>query len=110
MSSNVLHSYLVVSSKRKEISETALKILENYANKFGFDPVEGEEHKRAVLRNEILWVAFLLGHKDAIDVGGKHFQALLDDKKVHKDILSSVLKVGAATNDEATNYFLRKVR
>ncbi len=107
--SNLMHAYSIINAKRKEISEVGVKLIAAFTDKNGFEPKESDEFHLALIRESILWIGFSLGYQPAIEIGKKCFQDLLSGKDVHPDILSSVLKIGAASNDEATNYFLRKV-
>jgi hypothetical protein len=101
--------YLIFNSKRKEIKEIALRILQNYIDKYGLEPIDGENINRALIRDSILWAAFSYGNQHAEEFGQTNFTKILEGKKVHQDILSSVLKVGAATNNKSAPYFMQKL-
>jgi len=103
------HAYLVFKSKRKEIKETALRLLKNYLDKYGLEPIDGENIDQAIIRDSILWAAFSYGNQSAEECGQNHFTKILEGKKVHQDILSSVLKIGAATNNKSAPYFMQKL-
>ena len=103
------HSYLVIKSKREEIRETALILLKNYIDKYDLEPIDGESVDQAIIRDSILWAAFSYGNQHAEEFGQTNFTKILEGKKVHQDILSSVLKVGAATNNKSAPYFMQKL-
>jgi aminopeptidase N len=103
------HAYLIFKSKRKEIKETGLRLLKNYIRKYGLEPIDGENVDQAIIRNSILWAAFSYGNQSAEEFGQTNFIKILEGKKVHQDILSSVLKIGAATNKKSASYFMQKL-
>jgi len=103
------HAYLVFKSKRKEIRETGFRLLKNYIDKYGLEPIDGENIDQAIIRDSILWAAFSYGNQSAEEVGQTNFTKILEGKKVHQDILSSVLKIGAATNSKSATYFMQKL-
>ena len=103
------HAYLVFNSKREKIKETGLKILKNYIDKYGLEPIDEEKIDQALIRNSILWAAFSYGNQTAEEFGQAGFGKILEGKKVHQDILSSVLKIGAATNNKSAPYFMQKL-
>ena len=103
------HAYLIFNSERKEIKEIVLRLLKNYIDKYGLEPIDGEKIDQAVIRDSILWAAFSYGDQSAEECGQTNFTKILEGKRVHQDILSSVLKIGAATNNKSANYFLQKL-
>ena len=103
------HAYLVFNSKREKIKETGLRILKNYIDKYGLETIDEENIDQALIRNSILWAAFSYGNQNAEEFGKTNFTKILEGKKVHQDILSSVLKIGAATNNKSTPYFMQKL-
>lgn len=107
--SHLMELNTIVDSKRKMIQNTACKIFKSWFDKNGYKPIEGEEISIAILRDPMLWSAYVLGDEEAAIKGENLFKDVLEGKEVHQDILSSVYKIGAASNEEATNFFLAKV-
>lgn len=103
------HAYFVFNSKREKIKETGLRVLKNYIDKYGLEPMDGENINQAIIRDSILWGAFSYGDQTAEECGQANFKKILEGKKVHQDILSSVLKIGAATNNKSTTYLMQKL-
>jgi tricorn protease interacting factor F2/3 len=106
---NLLHAYSVVDSKRNAIEDTGKLIFRRYFEKFGFQPNDDEEISVSALRYMILWTACSLGYQDVINFGINEFQNLLEGKKVHQDILESVLRIGAAFSNNALEYIYNKI-
>ncbi|MEM3587900.1 MAG: ERAP1-like C-terminal domain-containing protein, partial [Candidatus Jordarchaeaceae archaeon] len=109
ISKNLREAYLVVESKREQISRLGRKISENIFQKIGFEPKEDDSLQITIARDILLWTAHIFGSQRATQFGAKKFQNLLNGEKVHADILSSILRIGAATNDEAMEYLMKKV-
>ena len=103
------HAFLVFNSKREKIRETGLRVLKNYIDKYGLEPIEGENIDQAIIRDSILWATFSYGYQFAEEFGQANFTKILEGKKVHQDILSSVLKIGAATSSKSATYFMQKL-
>jgi tricorn protease interacting factor F2/3 len=109
ISKNLKEAYLIVESKREQIASLGKKIFENALQKIGFEPKDGDGLQVSTLRDILLWTAYTLGSQKAAQYGANKFQDVLDGKKVHADILSSTLRIGAATNDQAMDYLINKL-
>ncbi|MFB0560749.1 MAG: M1 family metallopeptidase [Candidatus Lokiarchaeia archaeon] len=109
ISRNLMHAYMVVESQRERISDFGRKLFENILKKIGFEPKDDDGLQVSSMRDILLWAAFRFGSQDAAQFGATKFQDLLNGKTVHADILSSVLKIGAVTNDQASEYFMKKI-
>jgi tricorn protease interacting factor F2/3 len=109
ISQNLMEAYLIVESKRERISSLGRKILENALQKIGFEPKDDDGLQVSTIRGILLWISFTFGSQKAAQFGATKFQDLLDGKKVHADILSSTLRIGAATNDQAMDYLMKKI-
>ncbi|MEM2146243.1 MAG: M1 family metallopeptidase, partial [Candidatus Jordarchaeaceae archaeon] len=109
ISKNLREAYLIVESKREQIGSLGRKILENALQKIGFEPKDEDGLQVAIIRDILLWTAYAFGSQKAAQFGAKKFQDLLDGKKIHPDILSSTLRIGAATNDQAMDYLMKRV-
>ena len=109
ISRNLMSAYLVVESQKERISGFGRKLFENFLEKIGFEPKDDDGLQVSSMRDILLWAAFSFGSQDAAQFGATKFQDLLDGKTVHADILSSILKIGAVTNDQASDYFMKKI-
>lgn len=109
ISKNLKEAYLIAESMREQIAILGRKIFENVLQKIGFEPKDDDGLQVATIRDILLWTAYTLGSQKAAQYGANKFQDLLDGKKVHADILSSTLRIGAATNDQAMDYLIKKV-
>lgn len=109
ISKNLREAYLIVESKREQIGNVGRKIFENVLQKIGFEPKNEDGLQVAIIRDILLWTAYTFGSQKAAQFGAKKFRDLLDGKKIHPDILSSTLRIGAATNDQAMSYLVKKV-
>nr|MDO8081922.1 M1 family metallopeptidase [Candidatus Freyarchaeota archaeon] len=109
ISKNLKETYLIVESKREQISNLGRKLFENALQKIGFEPKDEDGLQVSTLRDILLWTAFTFDSQKATQFGETKFQNLLDGKKVHADILPSTLRIGAATNDQAMNYLMKKI-
>ncbi len=109
ISRNLMNAYLVVKSQRERISSLGQKLFENALEKIGFEPKDEDGLQVSNMRDTLLWAAFSFGSKDVARFGKTKFKDLLDGKNVHADILSSILKIGAVTDDKAPDYFMKKI-
>ena len=110
ISGNLMTLYLVVEARRDEIARVGRAIFGQALEKTGLEPQPGESLQVSDVRNTLLWSAFTFGSGMVADFGTAQFRSLLDGKAVHEDILSSVLKIGAATSAGAFDYFAKKLR
>lgn len=106
---NLMNAYLVVESEREQISGFGKNLFENVLKKIGFEPKYSDGLQVSGMRDILLWTAFTFGSQDVAEFGATKFQDLLDGKSVHADILSSVLKIGAVINDQASDYLMKKI-
>jgi len=109
ISNNLMNAYLVFESRRDKISSVGRKIFQQVFEKIGYDPKDDEEHLVSVLRDNLLWTAFTFGDEEVAKFGLKRFQELFDGKTIHPDIMASILKIGAASDERAFDYFIEKL-
>ncbi len=107
--SHLMELNTILTSKREKISEIANLFFETWFEKHGINPIEGEEFLIAISREPVLLCAYTLNCKQAKDAGEKIFNDLLEGNEVHQDILASVYKIGAASNEKANDFLLKKV-
>jgi tricorn protease interacting factor F2/3 len=109
ISRNLMTLYLVVESKREQISSVGRRAFERALEAIGFEPEEDDSLQVSSIRDILLWAAFTFGSNKVAEFGSAKFQELLDGETVHADILPSVLKIGAVTNDHALDYLIERV-
>jgi len=109
ISNNLMNAYLVFESRRDKISSIGRKIFKQVFEKIGYEPEDDEEHLISVLRDNLLWTAFTFGDEEVAKFGLNKFQELFDGKTIHPDIMASILKIGAASDERAFDYFIEKL-
>ena len=109
ISNNLMNAYLVFESRRDKISSIGRKIFKQVFEKIGYEPKDEEEHLISVLRDNLLWIAFAFGDEEVAKFGLSKFQELFDGKTIHPDIMASILKIGAASDERAFDYFIKKL-
>ena len=93
---NLHHAYVVSGSGRKnEIASFGADLWGNVLDRIGREPGEGERHTTAVLRDQLLWHAVLYGSEEAAGFARLGFSSLLEGRKVHPDIMRSLMQAGA---------------
>lgn len=76
----------------------------------GLDPVAGEPHTTAILRDHLLFLAALFGSTGAAAFAGGKFTALTAGESIHPDIMKSVLQVGAMADAKtAFDWMIRRM-
>ncbi len=96
MSANLVHAYKVIESKRERISSIGFKAFYRVLELIGYEPKEGEPHKITNLRSSLLNSSYLFSDEGVAEFGKKKFTDYLDGNSVHPDILSSIMRIGAA--------------
>jgi aminopeptidase N len=96
ISENLFQAYLVFAGPRQEaIGSFARSMLERTLSAIGHLPVSDEPVTTSLLRDQVLWHAVVYGSKPAAVFTTEQFEALLQGKAIHPDILRSVLMAGA---------------
>lgn len=70
-------------------------------SRIGLEPLAGESHTTAILRDHLLFLAALFGSTEAAAFATGQFAALTAGGSVHPDIMKSVMQVGAMTDSKA---------
>jgi len=109
ISNNLMNAYLIFKSRRESISSIGKKIFKQVFEKIGYEPKDEEEHLISILRDSLLWTAFTFGNEEVAKFGLSKFQELFDGKIIQADIMASILKIGAGTDDRAFDYFIEKL-
>jgi aminopeptidase N len=96
IATNLVQIWLLAEGRpRQLVAEAALSFFEAVLARIGYEPQTEEDHTTAILRDQLLWQAALLGSQQAADFGRCQFSLLRQGKPVKPDILRSVMQIGA---------------
>lgn len=105
-----LTKYLhLIPNHASRIEEVGRKIFEPALEKFGLEPKEDDSMQTAELRNSLIWAAFKCKSDKITAFGTQKFNELLEDKDVHADIYSSIVKIGGSVNPKAFDFFKQQI-
>lgn len=107
---NLMLLHLFSEQRRERVSRIGRHILGGALQELGLIPGADEAVQTTKLREALLWPAFVFGFEAVRAFGETQFASLLDGDAVHADVLSGVLKIGAAIDDRAPAYFLDKLQ
>jgi aminopeptidase N len=112
LAENLFSAYLVVSENwRRKLSALAIPLLENRLAKIGFEPASEEDHSTAKLRDQFIWDASLYGSESVLNFARDQFKSLMAGAGVHRDIVKSIMQVGALTgNGQVFDWFDRRLQ
>ncbi|KAL5559486.1 hypothetical protein UlMin_035697 [Ulmus minor] len=66
---------------RDSIKKFLIGILQNCSERLGWEPISGEDHTDAVLREEVLTALAMFGHGATLKEADRRFRAFLKDRK-----------------------------
>jgi len=93
---NLFQAFLVMDGNMKDkIAAKGRKLFESILSAVGLEPVDGESHATAILRDQFLWHAVVYGAKAATAFAREKFADLKNEKPVHPDIQKSMMQAGA---------------
>lgn len=101
---NLERLYQVCPTQRQRISALGLSLFEGALDRMNWEPREDESMVTTELRETLLWTSFLLESTRAADFSRSQFQRYLQGQPPHRDIIATVLKIGAALDAEASPY------
>jgi tricorn protease interacting factor F2/3 len=105
------HLWLVLEDGRRQICDAAIPRLESILDRIGYEASPDEAHTRAILRDQVLWQAALIGSKAAAGFGRSQFALLKAGKSVNPDILKSAMQIGALTEgQDAFDWLEKRIR
>jgi tricorn protease interacting factor F2/3 len=104
----LFHFWLVLEDRRRHMSDAAIPRLESILDQIGYAPHPDEAYTRAMLRDQVLWQAALIGSPAATDFGRRQFARLKAGDAVSPDILKSVMQIGALTDGQQAFEWLEK--
>jgi len=109
ISNHLERLYLISERYRTRVLELGKEIFEKVLEQMNLEPQENDSLHISSLRNSLLWKAFEFGSTKISSFGEMKFQDYLNKKEVHSDILSSVLKIGAALDKSSKEVFISKI-
>lgn len=112
LAENLFSAYLMVSENwRRKLTSLAIPLLENRLTKIGLEPAAEEDHSTAKLRDQFIWDASLYGSESVLDFARDQFKSLMAGAGVHRDIVKSIMQVGALTgNQQVFDWFDRRLQ
>ena len=101
IAANLHHAYVISSSgPRDMIASLGADLWGNVLDRIGYEPGEDDRHTTAVLRGQLFWHAVLYGWEKAAAFANRGFSVLFDGRKVHPDIMRSLMQAGAFLGGE----------
>jgi aminopeptidase N len=112
IASNLYQAFIILKeSKRDEIKKFGAEFFEKVLLRIGLDPFSEEPVTTSILRDQILWHAYVYGWEQAEAFGRDRFLQLLKKESIHPDIMKAVLQIGAQTHkNEALEYMQIRFR
>ncbi|HDQ71336.1 MAG TPA: M1 family peptidase [Chloroflexi bacterium] len=110
MTHNLMRLHQLSARRRARVSQMGRQVLGHALQLLGLTPADDEAVQTAKLREALLWPAFVFASEAVQAFGETQFEALLEGADVHADVLSGVLRIGAATDERAPAYLLDKVQ
>lgn len=102
------HAYDIIESKREVISVKGFELLSGQLQEIGYEPKENEIHTTSLLRSALMWPLHKFSDENLDTFGLKMFQSLKEEKEVHPDILSIVMRLGASLDNSSYNWFINR--
>jgi tricorn protease interacting factor F2/3 len=112
IAANLFHAYRVMEGvKRERIAAVGKSFCEHVLSRIGYEPEPSERHTVSILRDQIMYPAVQYGSESVKEFAGKKFSALMKGDEIHRDILRSVMQVGAWNgNGEVFGWFDRRFK
>jgi aminopeptidase N len=102
------HLWLILEDCRVQIQSAAIPRLESILDIIGYEARPDEAFTRAILRDQVLWQAALIGSRAAADYGSSRFARMKAGKTVSPDVLKCAMLIGALTEGQAAFDWLEK--
>lgn len=106
---NLNNAYFFMDSKRSRIAEIGRSMFENFLEKIGMEPKEGEDVETTQLRGILLWAAFLYKSKTVTEFIKKKYEDFKNDIPIAADILSTTYRAIAAYDENSKDVFFQKM-
>jgi ERAP1-like C-terminal domain len=104
IATNMHHAYVITGNEK--IASLGAAHFEEVLDRIGYDPTEEDKHTTCILREQLLWNAVLYGSRKVRGFGESKFSSAMKGKKIHPDIMRSVMQVGAFLGGEEAYHWL----
>ncbi|MBU2498111.1 MAG: ERAP1-like C-terminal domain-containing protein, partial [Proteobacteria bacterium] len=106
---NLCHAFLVMDGERRErVGLIGRGLFEKVLKRIGYEPRPEEKEATTILRDQLIWYSVLYGSEEVTAFAEGKFAELRAGRKVHPDIMKSVMQVGARHGDRETLDWFRK--
>ncbi len=106
IATNMHHAYVITGNEK--IAPLGAAHFEKVIDRIGYDPTEEDKHTTCILREQLLWNAVLYGSRKVRGFGESKFSSAMKGKRIHPDIMRSVMQVGAFLGGEEAYHWLTK--
>jgi aminopeptidase N len=95
IATNLHHAYVIAGEHGNRIASLGMQLFEGTLEKIGYEPREDDSHTTSILRDQLLWHAVMYGSERAHAFAEARYSDLVHGRKVHPDIMRSVMQAGA---------------
>jgi aminopeptidase N len=106
IATNMHHAYVITGDEK--LASLGAAHFERVLKRVGYDPTERDKHTTSILREQLLWHAALYGSRKAGGFGESRFSSAMEGRRIHPDIMRSVMQVGAFLGGEDAYHWLTK--
>jgi aminopeptidase N len=112
IANNLFQAFLVMDGDRKEqAASLGRALLEKTLARIGYEPDPEETHTTSMLRDQVVHQAVLYGLEEVAEFAARRFDSLKKGEPVHRDIMKSVMQVGAwARGGDAFRWFVQRLK
>lgn len=99
---------ILAPDQRNRLCAWAAPWFERALDRIGFEPKETDDPATIMLRDQMLWAAAMAGAKGPVMWAQDRFEGLLKGRKVHPDIMQSIMQIGAKHGGQGTFDWFKK--
>jgi aminopeptidase N len=109
IASNLYLAFIILKeSKREKITKAGADFFAKVISQIGTEPLQEEPVTTSMLRDQVLWHAYVYGWGEAEAFGRDRFLRLLKGESIHPDIMKAVLQIGAQTHGYEALEWMKK--
>jgi aminopeptidase N len=109
IASNLYQAFIILKgSKRDEIKKCGAELFADTLMRIGFEPSPEEPVTTSILRDQVLWHAYVYGWGEAEAFARDCFLKLLKGEAIHPDIMKAVLQISAQTHENEAFEWMKK--
>jgi len=98
---NLFQAYLIMEdTTREKVAYAGRSLLGEVLQRIGYEPGPEENPTVSMLRDPVLWYAVLFNCREAQEFGRAKFSSLMKGRNIHRDIMKSVMQIGAFYGDQ----------